>query len=478
MTEGLSLAQQLAVAPPEVRNRFLSGLSEDQARALLYDPEFKLRPDQIEAVRNPVYLLVLLCGRMWGKSETASHWLAQRAMNDPGEYALVAPKEKDLWAVEIDGPSGLRTALPPGYITSHVQEKGFFGLANGSRIHYRGSDLRVGGLRGMNLKGAVVAEATAMPPSRLEELLWEHLIPAVRIGLNPQILIVCTPKPHPWLRDIVAGKIDLGGDLKVVRGRSEDNTAISAKVIRRMRSSMTVRRARQELDAEILEDIDGALWTASNIEEHRVSKDDVPRLNRIAVGMDPPVSEDGDECGIVVVGRDNQPDPHGYVLADRSAGGLTPDERCRRAIQAYLDFDADEIVVEVNNGGDWIPHALASAAKAMGVGSVPVRVVRATRGKRTRAEPISVLSEQGRMHFVGKDDLPDLEEQCTRWVPDSGQHSPDRLDAFVWAATQLFVVGGELRTFRIVEADGTVIEQIDGELWRTRPGMPPEPYAP
>lgn len=436
----LSVQQRLALAPPEVRERFLASITDEEAAALLYDPAFKLRPDQLAAVRDDTYLQLLLCGRMWGKTETASHWLAQRAMETPGEYALVAPKERDLYAVEIDGPSGLRTALPPDYIVRDVKDEGLLELANGSRIHCRGSDLRVGGLRGMNLRAAVVAEATAMPPSRLEELLWEHLMPAVRIGTNPQILIVCTPKAHPWLRNIVSGKVDLGGDLRLVRGRSEDNTAIARQVIARMRASMTRRRARQELDAEILEDTEGALITQATIDEHRVNDSDVPELTEIVVGVDPSVSQDGDEFGVIVAGKDDRPDPHVYVLADRTVTHATPDERARAAIRAYLEYQADCIVVEINNGGDWIPHTLHSAARTMGIYTLPVETVHASRGKRTRAEPVSALYEQGRVHHVGDpEQFAVLEEQWTSWVPDSGKASPDRLDGEVWAVWKLAV---------------------------------------
>lgn len=451
----LSLAQQLATAPPEVREQVLAALTPAETEALLYDPHFKLRPDQLAvALDRTTYLTLLLCGRMWGKSETASHRLARAAIDDPGEYAIVAPKEKDVVAIELEGPSGLFTALPPDMVAGHNAQKGYYLLTNGSRIHYRGSNLRVGGLRGLNLKGAVVAEAAAIPVAQFEELLWEHLMPAVRIGENPWILLVCTPKPLLWLRNMVTGKLDLGDDLRVVRGRSEDNTAISRKVIDRMRRTMTARQARQELDAEIVEDIDGALWAFDLIARNRVlepptitnvradrtgalTRETVPDYRRVVVAVDPSGSTTGDEVGIGAAAIGN--DGYGYVIADRTAEGLTPSGWARRALQLYLDTGADAIAVERNYGGDMAKHTLLVEAAAMareGKATKSVRVieVNATRGKVLRAEPIVALYENNRVRHVGE--LPELEEQMTTWTPDSG-YSPGRIDWLVWALTAL-----------------------------------------
>lgn len=147
----LSPAQQLALAPAEARAAFLASLTPAEAEALLYDPEFKLRPDQLDVVRDTTYLHLLLCGRMWGKSEAASPWLAHRAMGDPGEYALVTPREKDAIAVEIYGPSGLHTALPPGYIARNVKDEGMIVLKNGSLLAHHAAPSTVESVLGIML---------------------------------------------------------------------------------------------------------------------------------------------------------------------------------------------------------------------------------------------------------------------------------------------------------------------------------------
>jgi phage terminase large subunit-like protein len=174
------------------------------------------------------------------------------------------------------------------------------------------------------------------------------------------------------------------------------------------------RLGRQELDSELIEDNDHALWRRDWIERARVQ--DAPALARIVVALDPPASSHGDECGLVIAGRDAQGE--GYVLADRSAGGLSPAAWAARAAQAFADFEADAIVAEANQAG----------------ADLPIRLVHATRGKLVRAQPAAALYERGRIYHVGA--LPELEDQMCQY--DGTQNSPDRMDALVWALADLF----------------------------------------
>jgi phage terminase large subunit-like protein len=218
------------------------------------------------------------------------------------------------------------------------------------------------------------------------------------------------------------------GTVLVTRGstfENKDNLAQSALTELQVRYAGT-RMGRQELEGEILEDIEGALWTQDQIERTRIDR--APELVRVIVGVDPAVtsSEESDETGIVVAGRDGRGEY--YILQDLTTRA-TPMAWAQRCVDAYYEHRADAIVAEVNNGGDMIPALIKQIDS-----SVNVRTVRATRGKAVRAEPIAALYEQSRVHHVGP--LERLETQMTSWTPDDPK-SPDRVDAMVWAMTEL-----------------------------------------
>jgi phage terminase large subunit-like protein len=202
------------------------------------------------------------------------------------------------------------------------------------------------------------------------------------------------------------------------------------------------RLGRQELGGELLEDVEGALWTRAMVEAAHTTKH--PPLERIVVAIDPAMTsgEDSDETGIVVVGMARDPvtkEPHGYVLEDLS-GRFTPYEWAQRAVTAYKRQRADRIVAEVNNGGDMVEAQLRMVDRA-----VSYRAVHASRGKRVRAEPVAALYEQSRVHHVGG--FPVMEDQMCSFVPDDTETSPDRVDALVWALTNLIVDGFPPRDF-------------------------------
>jgi phage terminase large subunit-like protein len=185
------------------------------------------------------------------------------------------------------------------------------------------------------------------------------------------------------------------------------------------------RMGRQELYGELLEDVENALWSNAIIDKYRVKH--LPQdVVRTVVAVDPAISADGDETGIVVACRDRAGD--GYVIADYSMQG-TPDQWARKVVEVYDRHEADAVVVEINQGGLRVAQTLRTVRQHL-----PIREVRATKGKAVRAEPISALYEQGRVHHVGP--FPELETQLTSWTPDFGK-SPDRLDALVWAFTEL-----------------------------------------
>jgi phage terminase large subunit-like protein len=251
---------------------------------------------------------------------------------------------------------------------------------------------------------------------------WHQAMMGLRLGDSPQAVVTTTPRPIKIVRDLIADKRN-----HVTRGTTYDNRANLSPgffqyVIKRYEGT---RLGRQELNAEILDDVPGALWKRSLIEQTRVRQH--PDLVRIVVAIDPAATstEESDQTGIVVAGKDA--DGHGYVLADLSLQG-TPAEWAKAAILAYRTHKADRIIGEVNNGGEMVEHTLRTVDV-----SIPYTAVHASRGKQTRAEPISALYEQGMVHHVGA--FPELEDQMCTWLP--GEKSPDRMDALVWAFTEL-----------------------------------------
>lgn len=274
---------------------------------------------------------------------------------------------------------------------------------------------------------------------------WDQMRFGLRLGQHPKVVITTTPKPAPLIRELV-NRTD--GSVVVTRGSTFDNAknlapAALQEFLARYEGT---RIGRQELYGEIIDDVEGALWKLGDIERDRVDR--TPFIVRRVIAVDPAVTanEDSDETGIVVVSRDRE--GHGYVEADLSMRG-TPMEWARTVVHAFDAHECDNIIVEVNQGGDMVAQTLRTIRP-----NLPIREVRASKGKRLRAEPISSLYEQGRVHHVGVFER--LELQMTTWTPDEPK-SPDRLDALVHGLTDLMESGGAeayLRSLAVVCACG------------------------
>lgn len=292
--------------------------------------------------------------------------------------------------------------------------------------------------------GAIATTYSAEEPERLRgpqnDTIWMDELAAwkypqaafdmamfgLRLG-SPRCIITTTPKPIQTVKELIQRE-----DVCLTKGTTYDNKANLApaffkQIITKYEGT---RLGRQELTAEILDDTPGALWKLNLIDKYRVSK--APTLKRIVVGIDPAVSTNSksNETGIIIAGLGA--DGHGYVLGDLTVKG-SPSEWASAAIAGYYDFEADKIIAESNNGGDMVAYTLSTIDKG-----VPIRLIHAARGKQTRAEPISALYEQGRVHHVGS--LGKLEDQMTTWVPGEGE-SPDRVDALVWSLWELMIDG-------------------------------------
>lgn len=262
---------------------------------------------------------------------------------------------------------------------------------------------------------------------------WDQAQFGLRLGDSPRSVISTTPKARHFLREM-----EKQPGVVVTRAHMRDNPYLAPVARQRLLDRYEgTRQGRQELGGEYLDDVPGALWTHELLDSNRLSGA-APDMARVVVAVDPSGGheEGNDEQGIVVAGKGV--DARGYVMADRSCK-LSPDGWGRRSVQAYLDFSADRIVYEQNFGGEMAEHVIKTAAQAMGV-MVATKAVHASRGKAVRAEPIAALDEQGRVSHV--DLFPEMEDELCTWTPDSGL-SPNRLDARVWALTELML--GESR---------------------------------
>ena len=363
---------------------------------------------------------MFLAGRGAGKTRTAAEWLAWKAIsNENTRWAIVAPTHADARDTCVEGESGILNILKEfGVLKDYNRSISEIFLTNRSRIKLFSGE-EPDRLRGPQFHGGWFDELAAFKRPDA----WDQYQFGARLGQHPQTIVTTTPRPTKLIKDLVDRK-----GVHVVRGSTFDNAknlAPSALAELKLRYENT-RLGRQELYGEILDTVEGALWTREVIERARVT--DIPPLIRIVVAIDPAVTNNAnsDETGIVAAGITS--DNHYYVLSDKSLRA-SPDAWARQAVNLYHDLGADKIIAETNNGGDMVTLLIKQVDH-----SAPVKKVTATRGKQLRAEPISSLYEQGRVHHHGY--FAELETQMCEWTPVSSE-SPDRLDALVWAITEL-----------------------------------------
>jgi phage terminase large subunit-like protein len=364
----------------------------------------------------------VLAGRGWGKTRVLSEAVIAEAKADPGAtIALVGRTAADVRDVIVGGRlSGILAVSPPDFMPRHIQSKRRIDWPNGA-VAYTYSAEEPAQLRGPQHTFAACDELAAWH----DEDAWHQLQFGLRVGDNPRCVIATTPRPTAIVRAILEDPRTFA-----TRGKTLDNAEnLSDDFIADIHKAYDgTRMGRQELEGEILSDNPGALWSHDLIDSHRVAE--APDLRRIVVAVDPAVTsaETSDHTGIVVAGITDS--EHIYVLADLSVKA-SPDGWARVAVAALREFGADRVVAEVNQGGDLVQSTLRAIDR-----HVPYRAVRASRGKVARAEPISALYERGRVHHVGG--LAKLEDEMCGWSPASaGSGSPDRMDALVWACTDL-----------------------------------------
>lgn len=424
----------------------MNSLSEQQKAELKYHWPFWARPNQIPP-SGDWNTWVVLAGRGFGKTRMGSEWIRSLAEKYPGcRIALVAETAADARDVMVLGDSGLIACDPnlTEYCWSPTNRR--ISWPNGTRAWvYNGTEPDQ--LRGPQHHFAWVDELAKF--EKLQDA-WDQLQFGLRLGAHPQVLVTTTPRPLPLIKKLI-----VDSDTVVTRGSTLDNKDnLASNTIKALYERYgDTRLGRQELEGEILGDIPGALWSRQSIDEHRLKE--APDLERIIVAVDPAASseEGSDENGIVGVGlaRDDDGYARGYVLADKSLRG-TPEEWASAAVKLYRELNADRIVAEKNNGGEMVLSCIRAADR-----SVPVTLVHASRGKHVRAEPISALYEQGRVHHVGRFDA--LEDQMCEFSIDNLRNantgSPDRVDALVWGISELFdkITSRPRKTKKLGEVD-------------------------
>lgn len=427
-----SLAGSLASLDLAERQKLLESLTESQANELLYDWRFWARPNQI-APEGDWQTWLALAGRGFGKTEAGAQWVRERVASGARSIALVAETQKDLEEVMV---ARLVAIHPPDEAPTVRYKPVRLVWPNGAvALGYNGTEPNQ--LRGPEFDTAWVDE---LAKYRYARETWDMLQFTMRAGDDPRVFVTTTPRPIPVIRELV-------NDPKtaISRGSTFDNAGnLPKQFLDRLREKYEgTRLGRQELNAEILDDLPGALWSRDAIDKARVKV--IPDMQRIVVAVDPSgtkgESDDGDEIGIVVAGKGV--DGRGYVLADQTCK-LSPDGWGRRAVAAFHGqwsdtpdrFKADRIVAERNFGGAMVEHVIKTIDR-----SAAYKEVTASRGKVARAEPVAALYEQGRVSHVGS--FSELEDQMCQIDASGfiGEGSPDRADALVWALTELMIDG-------------------------------------
>lgn len=371
---------------------------------------------------------LILAGRGFGKTRCEMEDAAWYGVCNPGHrIALIAPTFADARDTMVEGDSGLLHLLPHEMIKAWNRSLGELILVNEARFKLFSAE-EPERLRGPQHHRAYCDELAAWA----REETWDQMMFGLRLGVDPKVIIATTPKPTPLVRRLAADPKSV-----VTRGSTFDNSAnLAASALDTLRAKYEgTRLGRQELYAEILDDVPGALWTRAMLDATVWPKDRTPPdLRRIVVAVDPSGTKGagaGDDIGVVVAGIGV--DGRGYVLADRSCN-LPPAGWGRRAVEAYRAFNADRIVAEINFGGALVESVIRSVDA-----SVAYTSVTASRGKVQRAEPVAALYEQGRISHLAA--MPELEDQMCQMTSTGfmGDGSPDRVDALVWALTELML---------------------------------------
>lgn len=436
--ERLSLAQQVALLPPDEQEAFFAELNDADLAALEYDFKFWGRPAQFEPPGDwDIWLVV--AGRGFGKTRTGAEWVRKKALENPGcRIALVGRTTSDVQRVMIYGESGIMAVHAPDERPEHKISKGRLEWANGSIAETFSSEAP-SQLRGPMADFAWGDEHAAWLHTTDDSGLnaWDNLRIMTRLGAHPQILATTTPKKLPALVELFEEAEANPGTIAITRGSTLDNISnLPESYIRSVLAKYQhTNIGLQELAGLMLDDDTDGQWNQEMIDAKRWLADSPWRQLPIrCVALDPSVAEEPkDEAGIVVVGATGGRDlhrRHAYVLEDATVMG-SPDVWAAKAVEMARKYRCP-IVAEGNQGQALVSRVIKSIDP-----TIKVYLVQASQGKKTRAEPCVLPYQQGRVHHVGH--MPDLELQMTTFDPAVSKKSPDRMDALVWGITATLI---------------------------------------
>jgi len=424
--------EELAGWPSEKLEAFLEQLGEVGRETLLHDWQVHARPQQLPPPGDwRVWLM--LAGRGFGKTRSGAEWVREIAERDgSARIALIGATPQQARAVMVEGESGLLGIAPwwdrPAW---HPALRRLVWKSGAQAMLYGAAD--PDSLRGPQFTHGWADELAKWAYA---QAAWDNLMMGLRLGRRPQVLVTTTPRPVPLIRRLMKQP-----GVAVTRGATRDNRAHLASdfVAAMERDYGGTALGRQELEGELIEELDGALWLRALIERCRARKEGLWNdgewsFSRVVIAVDPPAGSEGDACGIVAVGLGL--DGRGYVIDDASVEKAGPERWAAQVARAAARHGADRVVAEANNGGAMIASVLRAADM-----DLPVRLVHASRGKSARAEPVAALYERGRVSHVGA--FPQMEDQMCGMLIGGGYEgpgrSPDRADALVWALTELML---------------------------------------
>ncbi|MEO0440544.1 MAG: terminase family protein [Pseudomonadota bacterium] len=375
---------------------------------------------------------MIMAGRGFGKTRAGAEWVREIAEADgSARFALVGANFAEARMVMVEGESGLLSIAPAK--TRPLWEPSLKRLRwPGGAEAYLYSAAEPEGLRGPHHSHSWCDEIAKWTNNAGQaQAAWDNLKMGMRLGRAPKITATTTPRPVPLVRSLVGDRGTV-----ITRGSTKDNVAnLPGAFIKVMEADYGgTRLGRQELDGELIEELEGALWTRAMLEDSRVDHHEASHTERIVIGVDPPASQTGDACGIIVAGL--RSDKKAVILADDSVAKASPETWARAVAKAARKWSADRVIAEANQGGAMVKSVLQAADI-----SLPVRLVHASRGKVARAEPVAALYEAGRVFHASA--FPRLEDELCGLLIGGGYEgpgrSPDRADALVYALTELML---------------------------------------
>lgn len=431
-------ADYLRTLPTEEVKAALSQLSPQQLDELQFSYEFLARDNQLPP-DGDWNVWFLNCGRGFGKTWTGVQWVREQVKQGKKRIAAVASTNSDILRVMVKGESGFLSLCWKGDKTYKGKEMGFpewsptkrtLTWANGAQVEFYSAE-EPERLRGPQFEAAWCDETASW---NKDQETWDMLQFCLRLGKHPRVCVTTTPKSTVLIRKLLKDPKTV-----ITTGSTFDNTNnLAATYLTAVREQYEgTRLGRQELYAEVLTENEGALWTADMIDNCQITSSELPPLIRKVVAVDPAVSSnvESDNTGIVVAGICEQ--GKAYILGDYTFKG-SPETWANKVVSLYHEFECSRIVYESNQGKDLIPSLFKTIDE-----NLPLKGVHASTAKMARAEPVSALYEQGKVFHVRDSEAPltELETQLTTWEPLGKFKSPDRLDAMVWALTELLLKG-------------------------------------